>query len=179
MKVLDSQRLTYELMSAKDIDCLFLLDQDPAVMQYINGGKPPSMQEKLNVGIPRMESYRNVDEGWGLWKVTIINTSKFIGWILVRPMDYFSDTPQFENLELGWRFNKASWGHGYATEAAESIKSGIINNNKSITKLSATAMEGNTGSINIMLKLGMKFIKKAVYKDPLGDMMVVYYELKI
>lgn len=179
MKVTHSKRLAYELMSSKDIDCLYTLDQDPAVMQYINGGKRPSMQDKLENAIPRMERYRNADKGWGLWKVTIIDTKKFIGWVLVRPMDFFSEQPQFDNLELGWRFSQNSWGQGFATEAAENIKTAIITNHKNITKLSAIAVEENVGSVNIMLKLGMKFVKKDIHKDPLGDMMVVFYELEL
>jgi RimJ/RimL family protein N-acetyltransferase len=185
MLVANSKRLKYELMSVKDIDCLFKLDQDPAVMKYINGGKPPSMQEKLEVSIPRLESYSNLQKGWGLWKVTVIKTNEFIGWVLVRPMDFFTDNPQLTNLELGWRFSQNSWGQGYATEAAESLKSAIIingNNNSDsnkVTKLSAIAFEENTGSINIMLKLGMTFVKKYFNKDPTGDKMVVYYELDI
>ncbi len=137
------------------------------------------MQEKLEVSIPRMESYTNSDKGWGLWKVSIIESNQFIGWILVRPMDFFTDNPQLNNLELGWRFSQNSWGKGYATEAAESIKNAIIVKDKSVTKLTAIAIEENSGSINIMSKLGMSYIKKDIHKDPLGDMMVVYYELEL
>ena len=40
-------------------------------------------------------------------------------------MHFFSDTPEFDNLELGWRFFRSSWGKGYASEAAIHIKQAL------------------------------------------------------
>ncbi|MBL4815394.1 MAG: N-acetyltransferase, partial [Shewanella sp.] len=45
-----------------------------------------------------------------------------------------------------------------------------------INKASAIAFEENLGSIKIMEKLGMSFLKKGIHKDPLGDLELVYYE---
>ena len=67
MKVKDSRRLHFELMTRKDSELMFELDQDPQVMQFINGGKLASLQDIEEVYIPRMESYTNADEGWGIW----------------------------------------------------------------------------------------------------------------
>lgn len=178
MKVTNSQRLSYHLMDENDIDSLFELDQDPAVMKYINGGKPNSREEIIKTYIPRMESYTNADKGWGLWGVNITENDEFIGWILVRPMEFFSDNPKYNDLEMGWRFMQKSWGKGYGTEAASHILQALIDN-KSATQYSAIALSENTASFAIMKKLGMKFVKKAINKDPLGDMLVEYYTLKL
>ncbi|SFD49172.1 GNAT family N-acetyltransferase [Pseudoalteromonas denitrificans] len=175
MHINNSERLQFELMTEKDVHLFFELDQNPEVMRFINNGKMTSMEDVINIYIPRMKSYVNEQKGWGQWKVTITNTQEFIGWVLVRPVDFFSDDPEFDNLELGWRFKQSAWGKGYATEAAKSIMDAVSNNND-INKISAIALEGNLGSINIMTKLGMKYIKTYIHKDPLGDVEAVYFE---
>jgi RimJ/RimL family protein N-acetyltransferase len=48
-----------------------------------------------------------------------------------------------------------------------------------VSKISAIALEGNLASIKIMTKLGMKYIKTHMHKDPLGDIEAVYYEKTI
>ena len=178
MKIHNSNRLSYQLMNANDAQLLFELDQDPAVMKYINGGKPTTKEDIENIYIPRVVSYTNTSKGWGLWKVTVNQSHEFIGWILVRPMDFFSDQPQLENLELGWRFMKKSWGNGYATEAAQHIMSVLIKN-RSATQFSAIVVSDNLASISIIKKMGMRFQKQDIHKDPLGDMFVEYYIIDV
>jgi len=178
MKVNNTSRLTFGLMSKKDSELLFQLDQDPEVMRFINGGKLTSRKEIEEIYLPRMKSYTEPNKGWGIWKVCLLEDDLFIGWILVRPMQFFSDSPEFDNIEVGWRFSKQSWGNGYATEAAQALKKALIENGN-ISKLSAIAMEDNNASINIMKKLGMEYLKTDIHKDPLGDSEVVFYQLNI
>ncbi len=178
LKVNDSERLSFALMGAGDADLLYELDQDVEVMRHINGGKITTMQDVHEVFLPRMAAYRNVEKGWGLWKVSTTSDGAFIGWVLVRPMGFFSAQPEWDNLELGWRFKRTAWGVGYATEAAQHIMSAIVAQQK-VTTFSAIATPDNQGSINIMKKLGMTYQKTALNKDPLGDMQVVYYALSV
>ncbi len=165
-------------MSAKDAELMFQLDQDIEVMRYINGGKMTTRKEINEVYIPRMESYTNSQKGWGLWKVMLQESDIFIGSILVRPMGFFNESPDYQNLEIGWRFSRNSWGYGYATEAATQVVRALIEQG-GINKLTALAFEENTASINIMLKLGMQYLKKDIHKDPLGDEEVVFYQLEV
>ncbi|MCW8876964.1 MAG: GNAT family N-acetyltransferase [Kangiellaceae bacterium] len=178
MIVNDSERLTFALMDENDTQLLFDLDQDEEVMKYINGGKKSTMEDIHNVMIPRMYKYRNEDKGWGLWKVIVRESNEFIGWVLVRPMDFFNENPQWDNLELGWRFMRKSWGKGFATEAANALKQALIDHG-GIDKLCAVAVPDNMASIGIMKKIGMSYIKTYVHKDPLGDLEAVYYELNV
>jgi len=165
-------------MTQNDGEMLYQLDQDIEVMRFINGGKRTTRDEITNVLLPRMKSYTTPERGWGIWAVFLKETNQYIGWILVRPMDFFSDKPQFDNLELGWRFERASWGKGYATEAAKAIADELARKTD-IKKFCAIADEDNYGSIGIMKKLGMTFIKQYIHHDPLGDWDVVYYERSI
>ncbi len=174
----DSERLSYSVMTPADAELMYQLDQDVEVMHFINGGTLTSRQDIEKVYMPRMQSYTNRDEGWGIWKVMLKHENTFVGWILVRPMDFFGEHPENDNLELGWRFSRDSWGKGYATEAALCIKNALVKLGN-IKKLSAIAIEENTASTNIMTKLGMRFIKKDIHKDPLGDDFVVFYEVDV
>ncbi|GLX82865.1 GNAT family N-acetyltransferase [Thalassotalea eurytherma] len=174
----DSERLTYGFITEQDTDLLFELDQDPDVMRYINGGKVTTMEDVHNIFVPRLNAYSNQEKGWGLWKVFEKDTNDFIGWVLVRPLDFFSDEPtQFDNLELGWRFKQKTWGKGYGTEAAQAICNELAKL-PDVKYLCALAVKENAGSINIMKKLGMRFIESAICKDPLGDLDVVHYQME-
>jgi len=178
MNITNSERLSYELMTRDDAKLLFELDQDVEVMRYINGGNMTTMDEIHKKYIPRLESYTNTEKGWGLWKVTILTDATFIGWVLVRPMYFFSDHSEPENIELGWRFKRSSWGKGYATEAANSIKQALIELG-GINKLSALAYEDNVASVKIMQKLGMDYIKTDSLPEDGYDDELVFYELEI
>lgn len=180
MYIEPTARLTFQLMGAEDAACLFELDQDEQVMRYINGGKRSSLQQIEQVMLPRMLSYRNPEQGWGIWKVSTLasNTAlpaQYIGWILVRPMAFFTDSPAFDDLELGWRFKRCSWGQGYASEAAAAISCSIAAQTPSLAAFSAIALPDNAGSIAVMKKLGMQFLRQDIHWDPLGEHEVVYY----
>lgn len=174
----NSARLKFSLMDETDAELLYQLDQDPAVMCYINGGKPSSMTDIIGRFIPRMQSYRNADKYWGVWKVTVTETEDFIGWILLRPMYFFTSHPQVNNLEIGWRFMKKSWGKGYASEAAVHFKNVIIANTK-VTQLSAIAISENKASINVMKKLGMSYLKDDIEQLAHATVATTYYQLNI
>ncbi|EDQ02257.1 GNAT family N-acetyltransferase [Shewanella benthica] len=183
MRIPDTDRLEFHFMTRKDAEALFELDQDEDVMLYINGGHMTTMEDIRQISIPRLESYANEDEGWGIWKVTAkpsdtLEAHLYLGWILVRPMDFFNDEPEWDNLELGWRFKQVAWGKGYASEAAKAVMDVVTAPDK-INKASAIAFEENLGSIKIMEKLGMNFLKKGIHKDPLGDLELVYYEKRL
>lgn len=176
MIVTNSTRLSYRLMDNADAEFLYQLDQDPDVMHYINGGQKTSRKDIEHVMLPRMNRYKNSEKGWGMWKVTMIETQQDIGWIIVRPMDFFSESPQWDTLELGWRFFQSSWGKGYASEAAMHLKNALMMLEPT-QDFCAIASEHNDASINIMKKMGMTYVKTYLHQDPLGDVDVVLYQL--
>ena len=178
MNIPDSTRLSYQFMTRNDAELFFELDQDSEVMRYINGGKITSMEDIIAVFIPRLERYADQNKGWGMWRVSLATHQQsdlFLGWILVRPMDFFTDMPQWDNLEIGWRFKQIAWGKGYATEAAQAVMD-VVTQDSKLNSISAIALEDNLESINIMKKLGMKFLKKKYVDDSLVKAEVVYYQ---
>ncbi|WP_041411484.1 GNAT family N-acetyltransferase [Shewanella pealeana] len=184
MTTLKTDRLVISPMTLDDAELLFELDQDPMVMRYISCGRKTTRDEIDNVFLPRLAKYLNLEKGWGIWKVFVysvensqhaIEDDLFVGWILIRPMNYFTEKPEFNNLEIGWRFKQSAWGKGIATESARVVVDHLVNTQVDIKYLSAIADEQNLASINIMKKLGMKFIKKISHPDVADDVEVVLY----
>ena len=58
MDIADSNRLCFRMITEKDVQLLFQLDQDPEVMRYINGGTATTMQAIEEVYLPRLNAYR-------------------------------------------------------------------------------------------------------------------------
>ncbi len=177
MKINNSTRLSYRLMDSNDAEPLFRLDQDPQVMKFITGGEVSTREKIDSIFLPRMEAYRDEQKGWGLWQVTVTETNEYIGWVLVRPMNFFCDDVEYDNLELGWRFFQSSWGQGYASEAAQHIKNTLAQN-KDYKAFSAIADQDNLASVGVMKKIGMSYIKTYRHVDPLFECDVVYYQIK-
>ena len=187
MKVTPSERLSYRLLTEADGKLMYELDQDPEVMKFISKGKTNTMDDIETVFIPRLKKYMNPSQGWGIWGVfehagheradsSNLADESFVGWILIRPMDFFGEQPKWDELEIGWRFKRASWGKGYATEAAAQVMTAV--KELGIAKsVSAIALPENTASIGVMKKLGLGYDSTYLHKDPLGDVDVVYYRL--
>ncbi len=154
MHIKDSARLSYHYITEQDADFLWELDQDELVMKYINGGKKSSKEDIREIFVPRFQAYSNPALG-------------------CRPFGFFTQHPESDNMELGWRFKRHTWGKGYATEAAESVKEALYD--IGVEKFSAIANPQNSASINIMKKLGMTFSHELEYKDKLYHETVVVY----
>jgi RimJ/RimL family protein N-acetyltransferase len=78
------------------------------------------------------------------------------------------------DIEIGWRFKRESWGKGYASEAALAVADSIATQFQ-VRSLSATALKENDGSIKVMKKLGMQFVKDYVHCDDEGELPAVLY----
>jgi RimJ/RimL family protein N-acetyltransferase len=170
-------------MGQDDAQALWELDQDPEVMRFLNGGKPNSIDDIHHVFLPRLAKFTQPSKGWGVWQVSEKSSNEYLGWILARPMDFFTDSPRVDDLEVGWRFFKKAWGHGYATEAVIAVKDAIVQQasigENQIHFISATAVAENTASVRIMKKLGMRLVRKYRHVDDSIDVAAVYYQMAV
>ena len=174
-----SPRLSFGLLSQQDAQLLFEVDQDEEVMRYLNNGQRTTMQTIIEVMLPRMAQYRNPELGYGIWQVRRLEDNTYLGWVLIRPMGFNTEVPSTDDVEIGWRLKRPYWGQGYASEAAAAVARAVVANNNSIKYLSAIAMPDNAGSIGVMRKLGMQFIKRYLHRDALGDVDTVLYRTDI
>ena len=107
-RILETTRLQLIQMTLEEQGLLFELDQDEAVMRFINGGHKTTMEQIEQYFMPRLKRYHNPLKGYGLWKVYAKTAQElpeclwgqYLGWILVRPMFFFTDTPHFDDIEL-------------------------------------------------------------------------------
>lgn len=176
LQISATARLHFALLSEQDAQLFFDVDQDAEVMRYINGGKLTSMQTIVEVMLPRMAQYRDAERGYGIWQVRRNDDNAYLGWVLIRPMGFNSQTPSTDDVEIGWRFKREYWGRGYASEAAAAVADAVLAKNQNLQFLSAIAMPDNAGSIGVMRKLGMQFVKRFLHRDALGDVDAVLYQ---
>ncbi|MBV2128741.1 GNAT family N-acetyltransferase [Arsukibacterium indicum] len=174
-----TERLSFALLCQQDAQLLFDVDQDEEVMRYLNGGKRTSMQAIKEIFLPRMVQYRDSSRGFGIWQVRRRADDAYLGWVLIRPMGFNTTTPSADDVEIGWRFKREYWGRGYASEAARAVADAVLAHNCQVRFLSAIAMPDNAGSIGVMRKLGMQFVKRFLHRDALGEVDAVLYRQEI
>lgn len=172
-------RLEFSLLAADDAELLFEVDQDEEVMRYLNGGKRTSMADIQGLMLPRMQKYRDPHRGFGIWQVRRLSDQAYLGWVLIRPMGFDTATPASDDLELGWRFKRDFWGQGYATEAARAVADAVLAAQPQVRFLSAITTPDNAGSIAVMRRLGMQFVKQYRHRDSFGELEAVLYRFKL
>lgn len=102
-----------------------------------------------------------------MWGIFRNRNNTYVGWILVRPKDFFSARPDWQALELGRRLKRIFWGQDLATEAARHLMAEF--RKRRYQRFGAEANPENNCSINIMLKLGMRFQAQIHYDRADGN----------
>lgn len=148
--LLETERLILRRLTVDDVDNLWELDSDPAVMRYLNGGTPTPREVIARELLPGfLRDYARGD-GYGFWAVVEKDSGRFLGWISLRP----SEDGAPGDATLGYRLRRAAWGRGYATEAARAlIDTGFAD--LGARRILATTYQDNLGSRRVMEKVGM------------------------
>lgn len=166
MKILETSRLILRYLTKDDLDNLVILDSDPDVMRFINGGIPVAREAIAKNFLPYVTSYNQRDDGLGFWAILTKSDREFIGWIFLRPEVDFEllqrlNLAESNAIELGYRIRKQSWSQGYTTEASLTLvhKSFAEFNAQ---KIVAWALAENKASIRVMEKIGMELQQKYI-----------------
>ena len=149
-----TERLVLRRLTADDVDDLFALDNDPAVMRFLNGGTPTPREVIERDFLSLILGYYERFAGYGFWAAIEKTTGAFLGWFSVRPRD----ERQPDVAELGYRLNRAAWGRGYATEGARAL----IDHGFTVLGLEriyATTYQDNLASRRVMEKVGMTLVR--------------------
>ena len=159
---LETERLVLRRFTADDVDDLVALDSDPAVMRYINGGRPTSRDEIESEVLPAFLAYYERYAGYGFWAAVERSTGRFVGWFHFRPVQ---GAPTDE-VELGYRLRRSAWGKGYATEGSRAlIDKGF--SEFGVQRVFASTMVVNVASRRVMEKAGLTFVR--VFHQPWPD----------
>ena len=106
---LETERLQLRMLEAHDFEEYAAIHTDPDVTRFT-----------ARAHLSRIETWRHLAmivghwhlRGFGMWGVFERETGRLAGRVGFHQPDGWPD------FELGWTMGKASWGKGYATEAA-------------------------------------------------------------
>lgn len=150
--VLATKRLTLRRWRDDDRVPFAELNADPAVMEFFVA---PLTREQSDDFVDRIGAHFDA-HGWGLWAVEVADSNAFIGYVGLW-------TPSWNPalVEVGWRLARASWGNGFATEAARAAIDDGFGRLDLPEIVSFTAVD-NIRSQRVMQKIGMR-------RDPAED----------
>lgn len=153
MKYIKTKRLIMRDWKQSDIPEFVRMNMDRDVRRYFPNVLSAQVSEKLAVEIQKDIE----DRGFGLFAVERRDTGEFIGFTGLQVLE--EDGPfrleMLPGIEIGWRFSKKHWNHGFATEAARGVLK-FAERHTDIKEIYALAAERNLPSINIMKKIGME-----------------------
>lgn len=159
-----TNRLILREIGLQDAEDMLRLHSLPEVQQYTGEDLIASLDEMKQVIETRVKDYNKY--GYGRWATFLKEGMHFIGWAGLAYL------PEFDEIDLGYRFLPEYWGKGLATEASQAILRYGFDVLK-LERIIAIAMKGNKASIRVMEKVGMDFEKFAPY-EPGGEDVVWY-----
>lgn len=158
--IIETNRLLLRTFTADDAPLIYNLNLDPEVIRYTldpirdieHAGE---VLEKTI--LPQYALYNH-----GRWAIHTKPGLEFIGCcgLKARPEPRLT-VGQGNEIDLGYRFIKSSWGNGYATEAAWAcIKYGF--EKLRLQRIVGRAMPENSASLRVLEKCGMNCIGEEV-----------------
>jgi RimJ/RimL family protein N-acetyltransferase len=109
-----TERLVVRPRAVDDVASLLDLHQDAGVMRFLGGPVRDLVAHRQEL---QDRIARSWGEGLGTWSVVPHDDpARYLGWVLLIPIE-----GRGPDVEIGWRFARTAWGHGYATEAASRI----------------------------------------------------------
>lgn len=147
MAPLSTYRLTLRHFCLQDAEAFAALNADPLVMADLGG--PLSRRDsdaKLDRYIAALEK-----SGFARYVVEDKQGS-FLGYtgLMLREFD-----PLGLHYDLGWRLNRAAWGHGYVTEAAAAVLKNALPD-PAVPEILAYTGPDNVRSQNVMRRLKLQ-----------------------
>lgn len=154
--IFQTDRLILRRFTEADAGLLLSLNSDPEVLRYLH--EPLLEDEEHSLTILRTVIFPQYENNLGRWAVHTKEGNEFIGWCGLK---YRAD---LNEIDLGYRFKKSSWGNGYATEAAEHTLHYGLNELK-LKVITGRAHIENIASQKVLEKIGMKFIGEGITDD--------------
>jgi [ribosomal protein S5]-alanine N-acetyltransferase len=152
---LHSARLSLRPFADADVDALFALQSNATVLRYWDS--PPWTE--LARAEQFVETCRTMsEEGTGA-RLAIDRASDdtFIGWCSLTRWN-----KDFRSASLGYCFNEAAWGHGYATEAARAVLEWAFDA-LDLNRVQAVTDTRNVASARVLEKVG--FVREGTLRE--------------
>ena len=151
IEALQTPRLTLRRWRPEDEAAMVAVNSDPAVTEFLNR----IMDAAATAAFLARTQEHWAEHGFGHWAVEPREgplAGEMIGFVGVAYPSFLpelADTP-----ELGWRLSRASWGSGYATEAAIAARDDAFGR-LGVPRLISIIHPENLRSRRVAEKLGM------------------------
>jgi len=157
---LRTDRLLLRRWLPADLEPFAAMNADPRVSEYL-----PTVlsREQSDAFVARAEAHFD-KHGFGLWAVEICDEGSFAGFVGL-------STPRFDahfqpSVEIGWRFDPAHWGRGYATEGARAALAYGFDA-AGLPEIVSFTVPANARSRRVMEKIGMTYDPADDFDHPL------------
>ncbi len=150
---LETERLVLRPPKPRDLPALVALNQDPEVMRYF----PALMSHRESHSMLKRIMLHWSLHSFGVYVLELkrkrsghnLRTIGLVGLNIISFPNTFRST-----IEILWRLRRASWGKGYATEAAR-VCHEIAKQDLGLEYLCAFTATQNKGSIKVMQNIGL------------------------
>lgn len=158
MNTIETQRLILRPFTLEDLDDLAKILADPDVMEFSTTG--PITREATQKFLEEkvLKEYKE----WGTSVLAVIHKedNQLIGFCGINHQ-ILDGNPV---AELGYRFAKAYWGQGLATEAAKACMEDV-HRHLSIPRIVSIIEKDNTRSIALAERVGLRYEFDSIYKE--------------
>ena len=144
---LETERLRLRHFTLDDLQIMFELNSDPAIIKYAD--TPVKDMEETKQRLEQGPLFDYEKYGYGRFAVELKETGKVIGFCGIKYL------PEIDLPEVGFRYLAEYWGRGIGTEAAKACVE-FARDDLRIKKLVALIIPENIASIRLAEKLGMK-----------------------
>lgn len=142
----ETNRLAVRPKEAGDAPAMHTVYSDAEVMRYSGGAFTTLERTRTFVAahVRHQESY-----GFSMWSLVRRTTGDLVGDVGFLVCD--------QGVEIGWHLRRASWGRGYATEAARACLAHGFDR-LGFSRVLAFVEIPNTASVRVIEKLGMHVV---------------------
>jgi [ribosomal protein S5]-alanine N-acetyltransferase len=148
-------RLRLRPFTSADADALFALHRNAHVLRYWDAPpwSEPARAERFIAACARM-----AEEGSGArLAIDRVSDQVFLGWCSLSRWN-----PDYRSAAMGYCFNEAAWGHGYATEAGHAVLQWAFDT-LDLNRVQAETDTRNAASARVLEKLG--FVREGTLRE--------------
>jgi RimJ/RimL family protein N-acetyltransferase len=153
---IETPRLLLTSWREEQVQDFLAIASDPEVMRYIGPGRSWS-EEQARAFVERQIA-GEAAHGFCLWALIERAGGRLIGQCGLK---HVGDTGE---IEIGWWLARDRWGQGLATEAARAVVAFAFERLR-LPRLISIVQPANTGSIDVMRRLGLRFERSARHGD--------------